>query len=264
MQKQRSWRFTHTLSRRPANSVKDGLRAAGQADPVPELFKEEHHHYLKALERSGVLTTVLPSLEPFPDSVFVEDPVLCLSSTAVILRPGASSRFGEAEAIRPELEKIFDQVVGLTGPGFVDGGDILLTDDIAFIGLSERTDRAGVEELRPILERHGYQIRVVTTPAGVLHFKSDCGLLDSETVFATKALADSGCFNGFKLIEAPSGEEAAANLIRVNDFVIMRTGFALTRDLLEQNGYAVITVPADEAAKVDGGLSCMSLRFSLK
>ena len=263
MQKHRSWRFTHTISRQPALSVKNGLRAAGQADPVPEMFAEEHQTYLNALGRAGVKTTVLPPLEEFPDSVFVEDPVLCLDQTAVVLRPGASSRFGEAEAIRPDLGKIFQQVISLSGDGFVDGGDILLTDDIAFIGLSERTDLAGVEELTPILKDHGYETRLVNTPVGVLHFKSDCGLLDSNTIFSTRVLADSGCFEGFKIIEAPNGEEAAANLIRVNKFVIMRTGFELARQLLEQNGYAVIEVQANEAAKVDGGLSCMSLRFSL-
>jgi len=145
----------------------------------------------------------------------------------------------------------------------VDGGDILLTDSEALIGLSDRTNSEGIEELTPILNSHHYEVRIVHTPQGVLHFKSDCGLLDSKTIFATKVLARSGCFEGYDVIEAPEGEEAAANLIRVNDVVVLRSGFDQTKNLLEERGYSVVVTQADEAAKVDGGLSCMSLRFFL-
>ncbi len=263
MKGNRSYRFSHTVSRRPGNSVVDGLRAATRTDPVPKLFQQEHDAYIATLKKASVSTIVLPKLEVFPDSVFVEDPVLCLDNTAVILRPGAKSRFGEAAAMENDLKPIFDRIEKLTGNGFVDGGDILLTDTEALIGLSDRTNSEGVEELSSILSAHEYEVRIVHTPAGVLHFKSDCGLLDSETIFSTKVLARSGCFEGYNVIEAPEGEEAAANLIRVNDAVILRSGFEKTKQLLEESGYLVMTVPADEAAKIDGGLSCMSLRFSL-
>ena len=109
----------------------------------------------------------------------------------------------------------------------------------------------------------GYRVRVVNTPPGVLHFKSDCGLLDSHTVFSTARLAGSGCFEGYRVIEAVEGEEAATNLIRFNEPVFLRTGFPKTLALLQSEGYKVITLSADQAALVDGGLSCMSLRFSL-
>jgi len=263
MKKNRSYRFSHTISRRPGNSIVNGLRATSQSDPVPDHFRQEHDAYISVLEKAGVSTIVLPELEAFPDSVFVEDPVLCIDNTAVILRPGAKSRFGEAEVMEVDLQPIFNQVEKLNGKGFVDGGDILLTDNEALIGLSDRTDAEGVEELTSILSSHHYDVRIVQTPPGVLHFKSDCGLLDSETIFSTKALARSGCFNSYNVIEAPEGEEAAANLIRVNDVVILRSGFNKTKHLLEEKGYSVVTSQADEAAKVDGGLSCMSLRFSL-
>ena len=94
----------------------------------------------------------------------------------------------------------------------------------------------------------------------MLHFKTDCAIVDDHTVFATARLAASGCFAGYHVIVAPEGEEAAANLIRVNDLVIMRTGFPATATQLRDEGYDVVTIDADEAAKVDGGLSCMSLR----
>lgn len=262
MTAERSFRFTHALCRKPGRSIAGGLRAGSGPDPDPVAFLAEHEAYVAALRETGANVTVLEPLEEFPDSVFVEDPVLCAAGTAIVLRPGAASRFGEAQAIRPELERLFDRVVCLER-GFVDGGDILLTETEAMIGLSERTNREGVAALEPVLASLGYRLRIVDTPEGVLHFKSDCGLLDSETVFSTRALAASGCFTGYRVIEAPKGEEAAANLIRFNDHVFMRTGFPGTREVLEKAGYGVRTLSADQAARVDGGLSCMSLRFSL-
>ncbi|MEZ5881649.1 MAG: arginine deiminase family protein [Nitratireductor sp.] len=262
MKEGRSWRFTHAVSRLPGKSIANGLRAGGGADPDPAEFLAEHQAYTKALAETGANVSILDPLEEFPDSVFVEDAALCAGGTAIILRPGAESRFGEAAEIAPALEKIFGSVKRLER-GFVDGGDILLTDDEALIGMSERTDQEGVDALSEILEPLGYRVRVVNTPSGVLHFKSDCGLLDSHTVFSTARLAGSGCFEGYRVIEAVEGEEAATNLIRFNEPVFLRTGFPKTLALLQSEGYKVITLSADQAALVDGGLSCMSLRFSL-
>lgn len=258
----RSYRFNRCISREPGKSISSGLRAGNQRDPDPALFAQQHAEYIDALKEAGAAVTILPGLEAYPDSVFVEDAALCCGDTAIVLKPGAPSRAGEAEAIAPALQQQFKTVHRLTSKGHVDGGDILLTDHEALIGLSDRTDQEGVEELTPILQQLGYQVRTVNTPPSVLHFKSDCGLLDSETVFSTARLAASGCFDNYQVIQCPDGEEEAANLIRVNDLVILRTGFPATRNLLEDAGYKVRTVDVGQAALVDGGLSCMSLRFS--
>jgi dimethylargininase len=258
----RSFRFSHAVSRTPGKSISNGLRAGGGPNPNPENFVREHEAYVNFLKETGAKVALFPALEAFPDSVFVEDPALCAGGKAIILRPGAETRFGEAEPMTTALTEVFGSVKRIE-TGFVDGGDILLTDSEALIGISERTNDEGVAALEPILTELGYKIRIVHTPEGVLHFKSDCGLLDSETVFSTSLLASSGCFEGYNVINAPDGEEAAANLIRFNDFVIMRTGFPKTEALLKSHGYQVKTLSCDEAAKVDGGLSCMSLRFSL-
>ncbi len=259
----RSYRFTHFLSRTPARSVVDGLRDGNGDDPNPEKFEAQHAAYVEALLASGGSVKLLPALEEFPDSVFIEDPAIVSGSTAIVLRPGAESRFGEASALRPTLVETFDTVIDLPGDGFVDGGDVLLSDDEAFIGLSARTDQAGFDALAGILSDLGYRARRVETPPEILHFKTDCGLLDSETIFSSRALAATGCFEGYRVIEAPDGEEAAANLIRVNDVVLLSAGHPKTEDLLTSQGYSVKTLDTSEAAKVDGGLSCMSLRFAL-
>ncbi len=257
----RSYRFKHAITREPGQSVVAGLRAVRAADPDPELFKREHRAYIRSLEAAGLEVTMLPPLEDFSDSVFVEDTAVCTAGIAVVLRPGAPSRRGEAKAIQPFLSKTFKDVVTLPGEGFVDGGDVLLAEEEAFIGLSHRTDRAGFEALSAVLAELGYRPRNVATPADILHFKTDCGLLDAETIFATKRLAETRCFDGYRLILAPDGEEAAANLIRVNDVVLISRGYPKTEALLQDAGYDVRTIPTSQAALVDGGLSCLSLRF---
>jgi len=259
----RSYRFTHFLCRTPAHSVVNGLRDGDGVNPDPVLFEAQHAAYVETLLAAGGSVKVLPALETFPDSVFIEDPAIVSGDTAIVLRPGAESRFGEAEALRPVLLESFNTVVDLPGNGFVDGGDVLLSDTEAFIGLSARTDQAGFDALAHALSDLGYTARKVETPPSILHFKTDCGLLDSETIFASQTLAATDCFGGYRVIEAPAGEESAANLIRVNDVVLLSAGHPKTEDLLTSNGYDVRVLDTSEAAKVDGGLSCMSLRFSL-
>jgi dimethylargininase len=236
---------------------------AGMRTPDPAKFLQQHQAYAAALRAAGVEVTVLPALEQFPDSVFVEDAALCAPGTAITLRAGAATRRGEAAAIRPHLGSLFDTVIDLPGEGSVDGGDVLLTDEEAFVGLSKRTDEKGCQALSSLLRELGYRSRIVQSPPEVLHFKSDCGLLDSDTIFATRRLAATGCFSDYRVIEAPPGEEAAANLVRVNDVVLLRTGFPRTEALLRDSGFSVTTLATEEAALIDGGLSCMSLRFSL-
>jgi dimethylargininase len=257
----RSYRFKSAITRAPGHSIAKGLRSADGIDPNSEIFKQEHLAYIQCLESIGIDVTILPALEDFPDSVFVEDTAVCTAEAAIILRPGAPSRRGEATAIKPALEKVFKEIITLPGPGSIDGGDVLLAEEDAFIGLSDRTNQAGVEALSAVLADFGYKPRKVEPPLDILHFKTDCGLLDAETIFATKRLADTRCFEGYRVILAPDGEEAAANLIRVNDIVLISAGYPKTESLLRDAGYQIQTIPTSQAALVDGGLSCMSLRF---
>ena len=258
-----SFNFTHALCRNPCSRVTQGLRAEDVGDPDFQQFQSQHQHYVDALRDAGLQVDVLDANEQFPDSVFIEDAALCLAGVAITLRPGASSRFGEAEALRPELVDRFNEVIDLPGPGFIDGGDILVTDTEVLVGLSARTDRDGFNALAVIVESLGYSARQIHTPPDILHFKTDCGLLDSNTIFASRPLAASGCFADYSVIEAPEDEKAAANLIRVNDRVFISAGYPKTCELLQHHGYLVVALPTSEAAKVDGGLSCESLRYCL-
>jgi dimethylargininase len=258
-----STHFTHAITRRPAPSITAGLRAVDTGTPDLALMQAHHDAYIATLRTTGATVIELPALDAFPDSVFVEDTALCLPQGAVIMRPGAPSRLGEAAEMAPHLRALYGQVVEITGPeSFIEGGDILVTEREILVGRSARTNAAGIAELTRLVADWGHNLREVHTPPGVLHFKTDCSLLDAETVLSTTRLSASGCFDGYQLIDIPDGEEAAANTIRFNDLVLMPAGFPKTRDRLAAAGYKVREIGNSECAKLDGGMSCLSLRFT--
>lgn len=259
-----SFRFTHAITRRPAASILRGLRAVDTGNPDLSVMQQHHAAYIDALRSTGATVVELPALEDYPDSVFVEDTALCLPQGAIVMRPGAPSRLGEAAEMAPHLAALYgDRMAAITDAGsFIEGGDILVTGREVLVGRSARTNAAGIAELRGIVEGWGHALREVHTPPGVLHFKTDCSLLDANTVLATPRLAASGCFADYRVVHTAPGEEAAANAIRFNDLVLMAAGFPGTRAAVEGAGYSVVEIGNSECAKLDGGMSCLSLRFS--
>ena len=258
----RSCTFTHAIVRRPAATVVAGLRAVDAGAPDHSSFEQHHADYVGTLRSTGAVVEVLPALEAFPDSVFIEDTALCLPEGAVVMRPGAPSRLGEAQAVAPHLVKHYGDVRSIEAPGFIEGGDILVTEREILVGRSARTDRDGIDALRRIVAAWGHTVREVSTPHGVLHFKTDCAILDEETVLATPRLSATGCFEGYRVIHTAEGEEASANAVRFNDLVLVPDGFPKTAEHLVALGYTLRPVRNTEAAKLDGGMSCLSLRFS--
>jgi dimethylargininase len=180
---------------------------------------------------------------------------------AILLRPGAPSREGERDSMRDALLRHFASVAELGENEFADGGDILVTPRTVFIGLSKRTTRAGAELLAKHLRALGREARIADAPPGILHFKTASSLLDEATILCTPAMAQSGVFDGYRLVVTPPGEEAAANALRVNDAVLLGNRFAKTAQAIRAIGLAVQTLAVDEIAKLDAGLSCMSLRW---
>ncbi len=255
--------FTHAITRRPAPSIVSGLRAVDTGAPDLALMQAHHAAYVACLQATGATVIELPPLDAYPDSVFVEDTALCLPQGAVIMRPGAPSRLGEAAEMARHLRALYRQVVAIDGAdSFIEGGDILVTGREILVGRSARTNAAGIAELSSLVTLWGYQLREVHTPPGVLHFKTDCSLLDATTILATDRLAVSGCFAGYSVIPTAPGEEAAANAIRFNGLVLMAEGFPGTRANVERAGFTVVEVGNSECARLDGGMSCLSLRFS--
>ncbi|HTT99058.1 MAG TPA: arginine deiminase-related protein [Rhizomicrobium sp.] len=252
--------FTHAIVREPGRSVVNGISSAS-SPPSHDGIVAEHRAYVDALRGAGLTVDILPPLEEFPDSVFVEDPALVFPEGAILLRPGVASRLGEAEEMRAPLKRHFDRVLELEGEQYADGGDVLVSQNEVFIGLSKRTNRAGGERLVELLAQLGRKARVAETPADILHFKSASSLLSENTVMATKRLAESGVFAGLKVLVVPEGEEGAANFLRINDTVLVGDRYPRTMEMLQREGFAAKPVKIDEIRKLDAGLSCMSLRW---
>jgi dimethylargininase len=258
----RVFEFSTAIVREPGNSVVHGLRADKTAVTTYEAVLKEHRAYVDALAEAGLVIDILPPLEAFPDSVFVEDTALVFSDGAILLHPGAPSRSAEREEVRGALMRHFANVQELGQGEFVDGGDVLVTPDAVVIGLSRRTNRPGAEALSRMVTGFGQTARIAHTPEGVLHFKTAVGLLSEDTILATPAIAESGAFGGMRALITPPGEEAAANLLRLNRTVLLAEGFPRTAELIATEGLEIRLLPVREVAKLDAGLSCMSLRWA--
>jgi dimethylargininase len=253
--------FSRAITRTPAASVVNGLSAEDRGTPQLAQMLKDHEAYITTLRETGASVTVLPPLEDYPDAVFVEDTALCLPACAILMRPGAPSRQGEVMHMAATLKAHYENVFEITEPGHIEGGDILMTSREILVGKSARTDAHGVRQLKELVKPYGYRVRELQTPPDVLHFKTDCSLLDNDTVLSTHRLAASRCFEGYRVLYTAKGEEAAANAIRFNEFVIMPAGFPQTAALLRDNDYNVREINNSECAKIDGGMSCLSLRF---
>jgi dimethylargininase len=253
--------FNSAIVCTPGKSVVNGLREDTSAVPRYEIVLQQQRDYIAVLRELGLTVDVLPPLEAFPDSMFVEDPALTFTEGAILLRPGAKSREAEREEMRPVLQRHFSKILELGEGDFVDGGDILVTPKEVFIGLSARTTQKGADALIGLLRELGLNGRVGHTPADVLHFKTASALLDEETILVTKPMADSGVFADYRMLVTPDGEDAAANALRINDTVLIGAHYTRTIEMLSQANYRVRAVEMAEVAKLDAGLSCMSLRW---
>jgi dimethylargininase len=207
----------------------------------------------------GLEIVLLEALEDYPDGYFVEDTAVIMPEMAVISRPGAATRQGEISQIEPVLSR-FRPISHILSPGTLDGGDVLMVKDHFFVGLSERTNAQGAAQFGRIVEDLGYTWRPVTVSSG-LHLKSSVNYVGKNTLLLTAEYATRQEFQGFDHIILPDEELLAANTLLLNGALIMPTGFPQTRELLTSLGPEIFEIDVSEARKMDGGLTCMSLRF---
>ena len=255
--------FKRAIVRPPSPNFADGLTAAALGAPDYKLALRQHAAYCAALVKCGLEVVELAVDTRFPDSTFVEDTAVITPRCAVITRPGAASRAGETEAIRAALAQTFPQLHAIEAPGTVDGGDICEADNHFLIGISERTNEAGAQQLAAILRGVGHTADFVDIrgAAGLLHLKSGLTYLGANHLVVWDALAQRTAFQGYELIRVASGDEYAANCIRVNEYVLVAAGFPAFAATLRGLGYRLIELEMSEFQKMDGGLSCLSLRF---
>ncbi len=253
--------FKQAITRTPCRALINGISTSGLGTPIYEQSLEQHHAYVRALQACGLDVTVLPPAEDFPDSVFVEDAALCTRYFAVITRPGASSRRGEAELIAPALQRFYKVVERIVEPGTLDAGDVMMAGSHYYIGNSARTNQDGARQLIAILNKHGLTGSIIEMPSDVLHLKTGLAYLENNHLLAAGAFVTMPEFARYNVIEVPWNESYAANCIWINDAVVMPAGYPTTRENIAALGYKVIEVETSEYRKLDGGVSCLSLRF---
>ncbi len=258
-------RFSQAIVRPPADNFADGLTTVGNLGaPDVERAKRQHAAYCAALVLHGCELTRLPADPRFPDSTFVEDTALVLTGQgAMLARPGAESRAGEVDAIQDAVTQFFTNPACIQAPGTLDAGDVCEAGAKVFLGLSHRTNAEGARQLSVWLSQCGFESTTVDirdTP-GILHLKSGVCAVSEQQLIAIESLAGHSAFADYAVLTVPPGEEYAANCVRVNSVVFVADGFPRTHDLLRHAGYALEVLDMSEFAKMDGGLSCLSLRW---
>lgn len=254
--------FKNVIVRRPCKAMVQGITTADLGKPDYELALKQHDDYIEAIKECGVEVTVLEANEEFPDSCFVEDVALCTKNCVIITRPGALSRRNEVfqEDMQEALKRFFKHIEYIKEPGTVEAGDIMMVGDHFYIGLSARTNEHGANQVISILKKYGLGGSVVSLEK-VLHLKTGLSYIENNNLLVAGEFVSSPIFKGFNKIVINEDESYSANCIWVNDRVLIPKGYPVTKTAIESAGYKVIEVDTSEYRKIDGGLSCLSLRF---
>ncbi len=256
-------KFRHVIVKRPCRALTEGITSGlYPGKPDYALAMAQHDAYIEALQRCGVGVLVLPADEKYPDSCFVEDPAVLTGRCAVITNPGAPSRKGETAAIESALGMFYkrENIEHIQDPGTLEGGDVMMCGDHFFVGRSERTNEEGIRQFSQILAKYGYTCSEVKLEK-VLHLKTGVNYLENGNLLVAGEFRDKPEFESYVKIEIPEEEAYAANCIWVNDIVIVPEGYPSVLEAVKSMGYETITVDTSEFRKLDGGLSCLSLRF---
>ena len=238
----------------------DGLTSANMGRPLNATAVVQHAAYAAALKSAGLQVTVLPADDNHPDSTFVEDTALLTPACAIVTRPGAPSRRGETESIAAALSKYFTVIDIIRPPGTVDAGDIMMVESHYYIGLSQRTNAAGADQVIKVLNRHGLTGSTIPLQ-GVLHLKSGAAYIENGYIVATDEFSRRPEFRNHKIIPVDNDERYAANCIYLNGTVLLAAGYPKIKKDIEAIGYRTVSLDMSEFQKLDGGLSCLSLRF---
>lgn len=255
--------FRRAIVRIPGDNFADGLTTADLGTPGLDTVLEQHGAYCEALRECGLELTVLGPDLLHPDSTFVEDTAILTPEVAIFCRPGAASRKGEVAAIRPAVERFYFSTFTIEAPGAVDGGDICEADRHFFIGLSQRTNEEGAWQLSACLNALGYTTSTIDIRgmSSILHLKSGISFIGDDTLVVMEELADHPQFNVFEQVQVSKAESYGANCVRVNERVLVAEGFPELAENLVMRGFKPLVLKMSEFQKMDGGLSCLSLRF---
>lgn len=223
------------------------------------LARQQHGTYVQALIKLGVEVDILHINPHCPDGVFVEDPVIILDETAIITSMGNPERRAEIPAIKEYISG-HRQIQEIRLPAKLEGGDVLQIGRKIFIGLSSRTNLAGMEALKIITQQYGYEIILVRV-TGCLHLKTAVTALDEERLLINPSWLDTTPFRDFQLVVVPSEEPWGANILRLPMGVIANAAYPGTCHLIASLGYRLEAVDISEYGKAEAGLTCMSVVY---
>jgi len=251
------------IVRKPGMNFSSGLTTSDLDTPDLNTTLQQHLSYCRALETCGLQLTVLDADMDFPDGTFVEDTAILTKEVAILTRPGAPSRQGEVILIQPILAESFDYLEQIASPGCVEGGDICDVSGHFFIGISQRTNENGASQLSTILQRYGFTSSTIDIRGipGVLHLKSGLAWLGDDTIVVDERLKDQPGFSRYRKLVLSIKEAYAANCIRIKQHVLIAKGFPSLESLLLDENYSIVQLDVSEFRKMDGGLSCLSLRY---
>ena len=253
--------FTNAIVRTPGRSIVEGLSDSKTLGlPNYEQAIIQHQSYIDVLTKCGLDVLVLEPCEEYPDSTFVEDVALITPNCVIITRPGAPSRRSEVHEIEFVLKQKFNNIEAIETPGTIEGGDIMMVGDHYYIGLSERTNIEGAKQMIQILTKYGMSGSTISLK-NVLHLKTGLSYLEENNLVVCGEFINDSSLGRFNLIEIPKKESYAANCIWVNESVIIPLGYPTTKQRIMNAGYSVIETDVTEFQKLDGGLSCLSLRY---
>ncbi|MEP6715408.1 MAG: arginine deiminase family protein [Terriglobia bacterium] len=224
-----------------------------------ELAIQQHHAYERALSGLGLHIISLPAEPALPDSMFVEDPLLVLDEIAILTRMGAVSRRAEGETLAAAIAP-FRALHRLTEPATLEGGDVMRIGRDLYVGLSGRTNEAGIDRLRTAVEPFGYRV-IAVRMNGCLHLKSACCFAGDGVLVANPAWLDLAPFCDLEVLPVPDDEPGAANVLRIHDTLLMPACFPKTEALLRSKGFNVQTVDISELIKAEAAVTCSSVIF---
>lgn len=222
----------------------------------------QHANYVKVIENLGVDTLVLDPLEEYPDSSFVEDPAVVLKECAIITNSPRESRYGEKFEIEPAIKKFYpdDKIYYIKAPGTMKGGDAMLVGKHIYIGLSDRINEEGASQFDKIVSKYGYTTSTIPVTEG-LHLKDFAIYLENNNMLVSEKMNKEKEFQKFNRFVVSKDELYAINSLYINGKVLVPEGFPKTLSYIKVLGYPVEVINTDEFKKIDGSLTCLSLRF---
>lgn len=255
--------FKNVIVRKPGKSICDGITSAPElGKPDYEKALKQHENYIETLKKCGVNVTVLEPLEEFPDSCFVEDTAVLTKKCAIISNPGAESRNKEPEFMVKAIKKFYpeDKIEYIKAPGTLEGGDVMMVGDHFYVGKSARTNEEGIKQFIKILNKYGLTGSEVPLEK-VLHLKTGVNYIENNNMLVSGEFINKKDFENYNKIIVPEDESYGANCIWVNETVIVPKGYPKIEKAIKDMGYKVLVTDTSEFKKIDGGLSCLSLRF---